>query len=194
MILTALVYGSLGIVAMGQGVQPRMPSQQTTHGPCSPIVTGDNNTLTITCADKRLLDFIRTMVTRIADKQLDPEFVYSKFDEVLKGISQLRDSVAPRSFSEQQKAAMVKVLAPFKGKPVRISCILGDAESFRYAEYFVAVMRAAGLDVGPFSGIDQAVFTGVPEGVFVRVKDDAHLQSPLIQAFGQLWSLLEFAL
>jgi hypothetical protein len=167
-----------------------MQASQTTHGDCSPIISGDKNTITITCQDRKLLDFIKDLVTRIASKQLDPEVVYSKFDDILQGISDIRDAYAPRRLSSEQKKVLIQSLSPFKGNSVDIICLIGDSESFRYAEDFVSVFRAAGWDAGANTGINQAVFSGVPEGVMVKVVSEAETHTPILEAFGKGLSMI----
>lgn len=164
------------------------PVQQTTSGPCSPIVSGNDNTVTVTCQDKRVIESIKAIVTKLAAKQLDPETVTTKLDEILKGVTDIRQSIAGRRLSDDQRAELLSALTPFKGGRVMIEAAMDDIEAYRFAEDFVEVFRGAGFAFLNFAtgadktGINQMMVMGASpvEGILVAVRDPA---KPVAQSF-----------
>jgi hypothetical protein len=66
-----------------------------TTGPCSPAVTGGNNQFSINCqgiSDKLGTQFV-SLLNQIAQRQLDPEKVMVKLDEIEKGINAIGKQV-----------------------------------------------------------------------------------------------------
>src|SRR4030088_2387828 len=73
--------------------------QAQTSGPCSPAVSGDNNQFRINCqgiSDKLGSQFV-VLLNQIAQKQLDPEKVMAKLDEIEKGINAIGKQVNPNA-------------------------------------------------------------------------------------------------
>jgi len=59
-----------------------------TKGPCSPAVTGSNDTFTIDCGiDKKQGQKMLDILNKILANQLDPEAVMAKLDEILKAVN-----------------------------------------------------------------------------------------------------------
>ena len=172
-----------------QAANPPVPSQQTTEGAGSPIVTGNGNTITITCQDRRLLESIKALVTKVATKQLDPQVVNFKLDEILRNVYDIRASIAARRLSEQQMKALSLALTPFKGETITISTVESDVEAYRFAQDFVAGFRSAGINLAIYSvgadtsGVNQIMSGGrPPQGVDLYIRTPSVWQKPLTQA------------
>ena len=164
------------------------PAQQTTSGPRSPVVSGNDNTVTITCQDKKIIESIKAIVSKLAAKQLDPEAVNGKLDEILKGVTDIRQSIAGRRLSRDQRTLLLSALTPFRGGRVMIEAAADDTEAFRFAEDFVEVFRSAGFGFLSFAvganetGVNQMTVMGASpvEGMSVTIGD---LTKPVARSF-----------
>ncbi len=68
--------------------QTTTTGKAATEGPCSPAVTGSNNTFTIHCGiDKKQGQKMLDILNKILANQLDPETVLAKLDEILKAVN-----------------------------------------------------------------------------------------------------------
>jgi hypothetical protein len=65
----------------------------TTSGSCSPIVTGNDGTVTIECKgmSDQLQGQLVDILNRILKNQIDPQLVMSKLDEISKGVGSLKE-------------------------------------------------------------------------------------------------------
>lgn len=68
--------------------QTTTTGKAATEGPCSPAVTGSNNTFTINCGiDKKQGQKMLDILNKILANQLDPDAVMSKLDEILNAVN-----------------------------------------------------------------------------------------------------------
>jgi hypothetical protein len=166
--------------------------QQTskTTAPCSPIAPNNTGIFKIQCpgiSDKlghQLIDILN----RIREKQLDPDVVMAKLDELLsdtknikQGVAEIKQKQEGRRLSELQKEFLKgEIPKPFEtaGQPL-ITCMMGNSESTALAMDFVDVFRRAGWTV-PSSDFAQVMYTLLPpRGVIIKIhsREDADLSS-----------------
>jgi hypothetical protein len=86
-------------------------------------------------------------------------------------IEQLKAQQTGRHLSDEQKRVLERMLAPFSGQRIDVTCILGDTEGKQFAGDFVALLRSAGWNDGGGTGINQAVYGQDPIGIQVTLND-----------------------
>lgn len=168
-------------------------SSLATKGACSPVATGNNNTFNITCQgiSGKLGSQLVDLLNRLAKNQFDAEAVIEKLDGCLQGVRELREQQASRHLTDQQRAALLAALSPFKGARVTITATEGDPEAYGYAQDFVSLFRKADFTLIVF--VAGAQITGVnpmhlmggppPTGLVLLPKDVAEWRSPVFQSF-----------
>jgi hypothetical protein len=84
--ITFLILIALAIPARAE------TSTNTTTGSCSPVVTGNKGAVTIVCTgtSDEVGEGLTAILNRILEKQLDPQLVISKLDEIGRGVDDLK--------------------------------------------------------------------------------------------------------
>ncbi|HEY8024382.1 MAG TPA: hypothetical protein VIF60_07445 [Burkholderiaceae bacterium] len=116
---------------------------------------------------------------RLRERKLDAEnkqLILAQLEEAKKEsadakvqTAKIKEQVAPRRLSADQRKELIAALAPFKGQQIDVFSVMGDSEGRQFAESLIEILRAAGWDAGPMSGLNQAIFTGDVVGIQVGV-------------------------
>jgi len=142
--------------------QPKPPSVQT-KGACSPVVTGNGNTVTIkTCGQQESDELRKLLKTIISNQQLDATTILKKLDGCLQ-------QIADRRLTDPQRALLIASLHQLRGHKISIVSVLGDKESKRFAEDFVEVFREAEWTGLVGSGHAEANYDRDPIGVVIQI-------------------------
>lgn len=117
-----------------------------TSGRCSPAVTGSNNQFRISCTgmDKEQGWKMLALMNNILAKQLDPDAVMAKLDEIEKEVQGVASRVPqPRVISPAQSDKMSKVLlaTPERHKPLLL--FSGGDETQAYALQLAPIFLAS---------------------------------------------------
>jgi hypothetical protein len=102
----AIVLSLLTVIPC-KGQTPTTGVAETT-GPCSPVVTGNNNQFKITCegiGEAQGRELLK-IVNRISKEKLDPKLVMEKLDEIQKGVLDIKTGLAQK---EQQEAEAERI-------------------------------------------------------------------------------------
>jgi hypothetical protein len=76
--------------------QTTKTGEARTTGPCSPAVSGSNNTFTFNCEiDKRQGEKMLDILNKILTNQLDPDAVIAKLDDIQQGVNEVKKHVNP---------------------------------------------------------------------------------------------------
>ena len=116
-----------------------------TSGPCSPAVTGNNNTFNITCGigqeqGRKML----SILNKILASQIDPDAVMAKLDEIQKGIEKIREANIQRHLTPAQKTALLEKLKSLPKLRLIFRIENGTAEVATFADDFVEVFTQLG--------------------------------------------------
>lgn len=83
--------------------------------------------------------------------------------------SKVEAQQAERRLSEEQKRTISAAISPHRGQKVQLISLLGDSESYRYAQDFADIFQAAKWEMAG-GGVAQAAYTGgIPEGIQVMI-------------------------
>lgn len=92
-------------------------------------------------------------------------------------IKQVRESESTkpastiRGIDKQNSDGMLFVLSKHKGATIILTCVLGDQESFQFANQLKQLFTIAGWKV---NGVNQALYTQPVIGIFVKVKNQQY--------------------
>jgi hypothetical protein len=115
----------------------------------------------------------------------------NRLDEILKGISEIKTTTAPRRLTAPQRAALLEAAQPFKGQKISILCIVGDVEGQTLASDFVDVFRLALWTVLNQGACIQAAFAANPTGIRLEASHAAVLAGSIPQAANVLAQALQ---
>jgi hypothetical protein len=119
--------------------QQRSTGDASSHGNCSPAISGNTNTITLDCTDKHTQQAIFNLLKTIHDSQLPTEQILEKLDEILKTM----DAIRPRRLTTDQKKQLTNILHPLAGYTADVLCDpVGDACGL--SDDLVAVLNNAG--------------------------------------------------
>lgn len=90
-------------------------------------------------------------------------------------VRELEENYARRRLTEEQKELLIMRLSQSPGHEVKISGLLGDNESFNYAQAFAEVLRASGWKV---EGVDQVVLGKPHKGLVIVVNSTYPKETP----------------
>src|SRR5712692_10282925 len=87
------------LIALPCWSQTTKTGEATTKGPCSPAVTGNTNQFTINCPqiDQQQGQKMLAILNKILAKQLDPDAVMTKLDEISSGIQDIQRRTNPNT-------------------------------------------------------------------------------------------------
>lgn len=118
-----------------------------TKGPCSPAVTSSANQFIINCPGigrdqgQKML----AILNKILAKQLDPNTVMTKLDQISSGIKDIQHRTGDRVLSESQADQSAGALSK---SPEHISVVLiGNREANAYGKQIIKVLQDAGWTV-----------------------------------------------
>lgn len=151
-----------------------------TKGPCSPAVTGSNNTFTITCdIDQKQGQKMLAIMNKILANQLNPVEVNAKLDAILRNLH------VPRQLSSSQKSELAQCLAKKPGR-FSIGAIANNSEAYKYAQDWRDVFISAGWEI-EHKDIPIQIFIiggGMWSGMQFSVHDASPVQGQIALATG----------
>jgi hypothetical protein len=95
-------------------------------------------------------------------------------------------SLGHRRLSKAERQALIAALQPFAGQKVTVASTLGDEESRRLAEDFVAVFDAAGWDHNGEAGISVREWDRDPVGVEITLNEADARETRISAGIGAL--------
>jgi hypothetical protein len=135
---------SLLVAVSGSGCMT--PAGQT-KGLCSPATTSSTNQFVINCTaiGQEQGQKMVALLNKVLAKQLDPNVVMAKLDEISSGVQNIPRRTGDRVLSESQQAALGRLLHK---SPESVSVVLiGDREANDYGQQIVQVMKSSGWNV-----------------------------------------------
>src|ERR1039458_9335015 len=123
--------------------QPNPPSVET-MGSCSPVTTGNGNTLNLTCtgltpAQQRLLQSLPALVNKLLASQAD------NTSEILSKLDTCIAQGLPRHVTKEEADFWVAALVPFRGQNIRIQIYTMVKEANDFGREVSAALKHAGL-------------------------------------------------
>jgi hypothetical protein len=160
-VLLLLLSGSCGAQTSGNA---------TSSGPCSPAVSGSNNSFSIECngITKQQYQQFLAILNKIARNDIPADKVMEKLDEIQHDVETIKKNTAGRRLTPEQINSLSAALSPLKGHSIEILSQISDADGSVYAQDFVQAFKQAGIgNGGEGSGIAQYSFP--LKGVLVSI-------------------------
>lgn len=187
--------------------QASLPSVQT-KAACSPVVTGNGNTITIeTCGmTNAQIQEWRASLRQILDKQVDPKVLVALLDDIKTGqiriengvlriekdVQELRNSQGWVDLSSEQVALIADAAKPFAGQKALVDVPYWERDTERLARQLAQALTSVGWSV-PVDGQGQTRFYSrnakLPVGIVVSRKEDTpafvSIAMALLKIFGK---------
>jgi hypothetical protein len=163
------------------------PSSVQTKGACSPVVTGNGNTITIrTCGlTKGEVQEWRASFKQILEKQIDPKVLVALLEEIKNGqiriengvlriegkVSDIQKSQKGRTLNVQQQDQIASAMSLFRGQHILFNLRPDDEEASQFLESLASVLSQAGLTLSNAHNAGMAI----PPGMILKYgKDNPH--------------------
>jgi hypothetical protein len=109
---------------------------------------------------------------RISPSSLSQQMTNSPGGIQAGGNVTISQEMPQRTLSTEQRDKLIKFLNPLPKGKITITSVLGDGESYKFANELNTILKASGWQT---DGVNQAVFNGAPVGLIVQIKNRVNI-------------------